>query len=55
MKKLRSIKDKKYVTYAKKSFVMIKINKANLDYTKKSEIIFITPENLEELLTIFAV
>ena len=29
---------------------MIKIRKANLDYTKKSEIIVITPENLEELL-----
>ena len=55
MKKLRSIKDKKYVTYAKKSFVMLKIRKANLDYTKKSEIIVITPENLEELLIIFAI
>ena len=34
--------------YAKKSFVQIKIMKMNLN-TKKSEIIFITLENLEEL------
>ena len=36
------MKRKKYAIYAKKSFVMIK--------TKKSEIIAVTPENLEELL-----
>ena len=29
--------------------------KINLDYTKKSEIIVIKPENLEELLMIFAI
>ena len=55
MKKLSFIKYKKYAPYAKKSFVMIKIRKANLDYTKKSEIIVITPENLEELLIIIAI
>ena len=39
----------KYVTYAKDIFVQIKIMKRNLN-KKKSEIIAITPENLEELL-----
>ena len=47
MKKLSFIKDKKYAAYAKKSFVMIRIRKANLGCTKKSEIIVVTPENLE--------
>ena len=37
------MKSKKYAIYAKKGFVMIKTK-------KKSEIIVITPENLEELL-----
>ena len=55
MKKLSFIKDKKYAAYAKKSFVMIKIRKANLDYTKKSEITVITPGNLEELLIIIVI
>ena len=41
-------KKQKKVMYAKKSFVQIKIMKMNLN-TKKSEIIFITLENLEEL------
>ena len=49
------MKSKKYVTYAKNSFVMIKIKKANLNDRKKSEIIAITLENLEELLIVFAV
>ena len=48
MKKLSFIKDKKYVTYAKKSFVIIKTKKASLDYTKKSEIIVITPGKFRE-------
>ena len=47
MKKLSFIKDKKYAAYAIKSFVMVKIRKAHLDFTKKSEIIVIIPENLE--------
>ena len=36
-------------------FVRMKIRKNNLNCTKKSEIIFITPENLEELLIVFAI
>ena len=46
---------KKNVTYAKKSFVMIKMKKRNLNYTKKLEIIVIIQENLEELLIAFAI
>ena len=38
------MKRKKYAIYVKKSFVMIKTR-------KKLEIIAISPENLEELLT----
>ena len=33
----------------------MKIKKMNLNYTKKSEIIVITPENLEEQLITFAI
>ena len=55
MKKLSLIKDKKYITYANVSFVMIKISKANLNVIIKSEIIAITPENLEKLLIIFEI
>ena len=36
-------------------FLMIKMRKANLGYTKKSEIIVITPKNLEELIIVFAI
>ena len=46
------MKDKKYATYAEESFVMIKIMKVNLN-KKKSEIIVITQENIEEQLIIF--
>ena len=42
------MKSKKYVIYVKKSFVMIKTR-------KKSEIIAITPENLEKLLIVNAI
>ena len=49
------MKSKKYATYAKKSFVLMKIRKMNLNYTKKSKIIAITLENLEELLIVFAI
>ena len=49
------MKSKKYVTYAKNSFIIIKIKKANLNDRKKSEIIVITLKNLEELLIVFAV
>ena len=34
----------KYVTYAKKGFVMIKTSKKNLSCAKKSEIIVIIPK-----------
>ena len=36
-------------------FLMIKMRKANLGYTKKSEIIVITPKKLEELIIVFAI
>ena len=49
------MKNKKYATYVKKSFVMIKMKKKNLNYTKKSKIIVITLENLKEQLIIFAI
>ena len=42
------MKSKNYGIYVKKSFAMIKIR-------KKSEIIVITPENLEELLIVNAI
>ena len=49
------MKSKKNATYAKNSFVMIKMEKINLDYTKKSEIIVIILENLEDLLIVFEI
>ena len=49
------MKSKNNATYAKKSFVIIKIKKKNLNYSKKLEIILITQENLEEQLTVFAI
>ena len=52
---IKFMKNKEYVTYAKESFVMIKIRKANMTFIIKSEIIVITQENLEELLIIFAI
>ena len=55
MKKLGLIKDKEFVTYAKKSFLLMKMRKVNLNYIIRSEIIVIRPENLEELLIIFAI
>ena len=39
----------------KKRFVMMKMKKMNLNYSKKSDIFAITQENLEELLKIFAI
>ena len=39
----------------KKGFVKIKIRKANLENTIKSEIVVITRENLEEILIVFAI
>ena len=49
------MKTKKYAIYAKKSFVMIKIMKKNFKAKKRSEIIAITPANLEELLIMNAI
>ena len=49
------MKSKKYAMYAKKSFVLMKIRKMNLNYTKMSEIIAITLGNLEELLIVFEI
>ena len=43
----------KTVIYAKESFVIIKMAKRNLNYTKKLEITVILQENLEWLLTAF--
>ena len=55
MKKLSLMKSKKYATYAKKSFFLVKMREMNLNYIIKSEINVITPENLGELLLVFAV
>ena len=44
-----------YVIYVKKSFVMIKMKKINLNYIKKLKIIVIIQENLEELLIAFVI
>ena len=55
MEKISLMKSKKYATYAKKSFVQMKMRKMNLDNTKESEIIAILRENLEELLIVFAI
>ena len=49
------MKSKKFVIYAKKNFVLIKIMEMNLNYTIKSEIMTIILENLEELLIIFVI
>ena len=46
---------KKNAIYARKSFVQVKIMKINLNYTKKSEIVVILQEILEELIIIFAI
>ena len=48
--KIGLMKSKKIATYVKKSFLMIKMKKINLNYTKKLEIIVIIQENLEEPL-----
>ena len=49
------MKNKKYATYVKKSFVMIKMKRINLNYIKKLGMIVIVQENLEELLIAFAI
>ena len=49
------MKSKRNATYVKKSLVMIKMNKGNLNYIKKLGIIVIIQENLEELLIAFVI
>ena len=49
------MKSKKYATYAKRSFVLMKIRKMNLNFIIKSEMIAITLGNLGELLRMFAI
>ena len=46
------MKSKKYAIYVKKK---LKIKKENMTFIIKSEIIAITPENLEGLLIVFAI
>ena len=55
MKKTNLMKSKKFVIYAKKILIQIKMIKMRLNYTIKSEITVITPENLEKLLKIFVI
>ena len=49
------MKNKNYVIYVKKSFVVIKMKKITLNYIKKLKIIVIIQENLEELLIGFVI
>ena len=49
------MKVKKYVIYAKESFVMIKNKERDLNNIKKLEIIVILLGNLEELLFVFVI
>ena len=55
MKKISHIRSKKSAAYVMGDFVTIKIFKKMLNCTKKSEIIVITLEDLEELLIVFAI
>ena len=54
-KEINFYESQKNVTYAKKSFVTMKIMEKNLNCTKNSEIIATTQERLEELLIVFAI
>ena len=49
------MKNKQNATYVKKNFIVIKIKKLNLNYTKKLEIIVIIQEKLEGLLIVFVI
>ena len=53
--KISFMKSKKNATYVKNSFLLIKMKKRNLKYTKKLEIIVIIQENLEKQLIAFAI
>ena len=55
MKKMIFMKSKKFVTYAEKNFVLMKLIKGNLNYFIKLEIIVIILENSGELLIVFAI
>ena len=50
-----SYENQKNVTYAKKNLVQMKIIKKNLNKSKKSEIMIIIQENIEELLIVIAI
>ena len=54
-KENKSHEKQKICHICKKSFVLMKMRKMNLNYNAKSEIIVITTENLEELLIVFAI
>ena len=54
-KEITLYKSQKVCHICKESFVVIKIRKENMPFIIKSEIIAITPRNLEELLIIFAI
>ena len=51
----KSYEKQKVCHICKKEFSTDKSDKMNLNYTAKSEIIVITPENLEELFIVFAI
>ena len=44
-----------HMSYVEKRFVKVRIKKRDLNYTKKSEIVVISQENLEELLIAFVI
>ena len=52
MKKISLIKTKKYVIYAKKDLVLMTIIKSII---KSEEVIVITQENIEKLLTVLVI
>ena len=51
----KSYEKQKVCHICKKEFSTDKSDKMNSNYTAKSEIIVITPENLEELFIVFAI
>ena len=55
IKKVSLLKSKKFVTYTKKNLVLMKMIKMQLNYAIMLVIIVITPENLAELLIVFAI
>ena len=55
MKKKSLMKNRKIAIYAEKNFVQIKIIKKNFNKSKKSEIMIIIQENMEELLIVIAI